>query len=56
MFKIMDWAGNDLTDFFGLFQDAEDAWGILRERAEEETSNEDEYDAYLGEYYVEKVA
>jgi hypothetical protein len=30
-YKVYDWAGNDLTGFYGVFDDFEDAWGAIRE-------------------------
>ena len=44
MWKIFDWAGNDLTGFYGTFESFEDAWDILFDRFESEDD--------LGEFQV----
>lgn len=53
MFKIFDWAGNDKTPYYGLFNTFEDAWGRLYEEFEKEGLDCDEY---AQEFYVEQFA
>lgn len=49
-YKIIDWAGNDKTPYYGTFETFEDAWGALYE--EFDSLPEDEFDAQMGEFYV----
>lgn len=49
MFKIYDWAGNDLTYAHGLFKTFQDAWDyIVGDMTDKLKLNEDDYQ----EYYV----
>ena len=34
-YLVFDWAGNDLTGFYGEFENFEDAWGAIRENVSE---------------------
>lgn len=49
-YRIIDWAGNDLTSYYGTFDSFEDAWGAIYERFEH-LSDED-LDEQLGEFEV----
>lgn len=46
-YRVYDWAGNDLTSFYGEFEDFEDAWGAIRENIPDSS--------YWDEFYVEEV-
>jgi hypothetical protein len=46
-YRVYDWAGNDLTSFYGTFEHFEDAWGAVRENIPDEESWQ--------EFYVEEV-
>lgn len=49
IFKIYDWAGNDLSRFHGTFETFEDAWDyIFGEMTDKLNLTEDDYQ----EYYV----
>ncbi len=52
-FKIIDWAGNDKSDYYGHFDSFEDAWGRLYQ--EFEGLPEDEFNETMGEFYVEEI-
>ena len=54
-YKVYDWAGNDLTNTFGTFNDFEDAWMGVREEVENYLKSIDSLDTIdeeLGEYQV----
>lgn len=53
MFKIVDWAGNDRTNYYGTFDTFEDAWDALY--VEFQDLNGDEFDEMMGEFYVEEI-
>lgn len=48
--RIFDWAGNDLTYYYGTFKDFESAWGALYERFAD--LPEDEFNEQMAEFYV----
>jgi hypothetical protein len=46
-FRILDWAGNDLSDFHGTFKTFEDAWDyILGEMTDKLDLTEEDYQEY----------
>lgn len=49
---VKDWAGNTL-DFYGTFEDFEDAWGAIRENFAH--LNEHDFNEQMGEFYVEEI-
>ena len=61
MYKVLDWAGNDKTPYYGLFETPEAAWGAVETfiRAQPEimdlTDDDKRAEAvseWLGEYQV----
>ena len=53
-YKVYDWAGNDLTSFYGVFNGFEEAWGAIRDNCKKHAKNEEDYEEMLGEFYVEE--
>ncbi len=61
MYKIMDWAGNDLTKHYGTFESFEEAWEAIYQHINEklaeeginEWEREEAFDAWAGEYHVD---
>lgn len=52
MFKIFDWAGNDLTQWHGTFKTYEDSWDyIFGDMTDKLKLTEEDYQ----EFYVEEV-
>lgn len=49
-FRIVDWAGNDLSSYYGTFDDFESAWGALYNEFRE--LGEDDFDAQMSEFEV----
>ena len=49
-YTIQDWAGNDLSDYYGTFESFEDAWGAIYERFE--ALSDKEFDDEMQEYAV----
>lgn len=54
IYKIYDWAGNDLTDHFGVFKTFDDAWDAIREYLADQKLDDKSYDDHLGEYWVDE--
>jgi hypothetical protein len=52
-YKIMDWAGNDKSNYYGTFNSFDDAWGALY--AEFESLDEKDFDAQMSEFYVDEI-
>lgn len=52
-FRIVDWAGNDKSAYYGRFDSFEDAWGALYEEFDD--LPEDEFNETMSEFYVEEV-
>lgn len=54
VFKIFDWAGNDMTYYYGTFESFEDGWGAIYENFNH--LNEDDFNEQMSEFYVEEVS
>jgi hypothetical protein len=52
-YEIVDWAGNDKTAYYGLFDSFEDAWARLYE--EFDRLPEKEFDEQMGEFKVIEI-
>jgi len=51
-YKIFDWAGNNLTSYYGVFASFEEAWGALYE--EFDGLNEEDFNEQMSEFHVEE--
>lgn len=51
--KIVDWAGNDKSHYFGTFDTPEDAWAALYKEFED--LDEDEFNEVTCEFYVDEI-
>jgi hypothetical protein len=45
-YKVFDWAGNDLSDYYGTFSSFEEAWEAIYKRLENEENPEEYYQEY----------
>jgi len=52
-YYIQDWAGNDLTGYYGTFESFEDAWGAIYENFEH--LSDKELEEQLGEFEVTEM-
>lgn len=52
-YRVYDWAGNDLSDFYPDQDSFEDSWGLIYERFD--SLPEDEFDEQMSEFEVRPV-
>lgn len=55
---IKDWAGNDKSEYFGIFNDYDEAWDAVYEYAYSQLGqdpSDKEFNDFIGEYYIIEV-